>query len=83
MERKNLNNKQMDLELQVDIMLKCPHCGGRFEKKIIPYKYNGIMLGNYKAEVCNTCNAVYFTEKSFQQIEERAKELGVWGKRIS
>lgn len=62
-------------------MLRCPHCDGYLEKKIIPYKYKNIVLGNYKARVCNKCNSIYFSEKAFKEIEERAKELGIRGKR--
>ena len=48
-------------------------------RKKVPYEYKGKYFGEYDAYVCEKCNMTYFTEKSFQEIEDKAKELGVWG----
>ena len=60
--------------------MKCPLCDkGRLIKKKSPYMYGDIYFGEYESDVCSTCREVIFTEKSFDDIEAKAKELGVWG----
>ena len=36
-------------------------------------------LGSYDAEVCDHCDEVFFTAESVDQIEARAREVGLWG----
>jgi len=61
-------------------MQKCTHCGGKFEKKMIPYKYKGTYLGKFKGYACSVCHNVYFDEQAFQEIEDVAKTVGIWRK---
>ena len=65
------------------INLECPECCGKIKIKKVTYLYrNQINLGEFEAEVCEKCKATYFTEKSFKEIQVRAKLLGLWGREI-
>jgi len=44
-----------------------------------PYSYANIKLGEFEAEKCPKCNETFFTEISSDEIDKRAKELGLWG----
>jgi len=60
--------------------MKCPLCDkGKLVRKKSPYVYGDIYFGEYESDVCPKCGEVIFTEKSFDAIEAKAKELGVWG----
>ena len=59
---------------------KCPVCGkGDLRRKRVREEMFGIALGAYDAEVCDGCGEVFFTGESVDQIQARAKELGIWG----
>jgi YgiT-type zinc finger domain-containing protein len=59
---------------------ECPICNGPVLIKKVPYSYhNQIYFGDFEAEVCQQCNTVFFTEDSFQKIEQIAKDRGLWG----
>ncbi len=59
---------------------QCPVCGkGTLRPKRVREEMFGIELGTYAAEVCNECGEVFFTSESVSAIEDRAKELGLWG----
>ena len=61
-------------------MSKCPMCDngtlkkGKFEEVMF-----GTSLGKYDAEICNSCGEVFFSTEAMEQIEAKAKELGIWG----
>lgn len=60
--------------------MECPICEkGKLVRKKIDYSYSDWYFGKYDADVCNKCGESFFTEKSSDAIEEKAKELGVWG----
>lgn len=59
--------------------LECPECDNQMLRRKVPYDYKGKYFGEYEAYVCEKCDTTYFTEKSFQEIENKAKELGIWG----
>ncbi|HLD05524.1 MAG TPA: YgiT-type zinc finger protein [Candidatus Nanoarchaeia archaeon] len=59
--------------------MKCVLCNGKTALKTVPYKEMGVLLGNFKAEVCTSCNEVYFDEKTAERIQEKSKELGLFG----
>lgn len=61
------------------IELECPVCGGKLRRKKEPYNYQDIKLGEFDADVCVKCGESFFTEKSSDEIDRRAKELGIWG----
>jgi len=61
----------------------CPECGGEVIIAEVPYYYRKhIYLGEFEAEICKKCGATYFKEKSFIEIERRAKILRIWGRKI-
>lgn len=39
----------------------------------------GVSLGTYDGEVCDNCGETFLSSKSMDQLETRAKELGLWG----
>ena len=61
-------------------MAQCPICDkgdlkkGKFEEKMF-----GISLGQYDAEVCDKGGETFFSTEAMEQMEARAKELGIWG----
>lgn len=60
--------------------MKCPTCEkGNLIKKKIDEEMFGIQLGRFPAEVCDACGESFVDEEVMKKIEERAKELGIWG----
>lgn len=60
--------------------MKCPVCEkGNLIKKKIDEEMFGIHLGKFPAEVCDVCGESFVDEEVMKKIEERAKELGIWG----
>ena len=57
----------------------CEECGGRIVNKKIDYMLLGENLGKFSAEVCTSCKETVFDEKISEQIDEVAKERGLWG----
>ncbi len=59
---------------------RCPVCekGGLRPKRAREEMF-GVLLGDYDAEVCDSCGEVFYTAESVDKIEARAKELGLWG----
>jgi len=49
------------------------------ERKKTPYSIEGVSLGDYDADVCTSCNEVFFTEASSDAIDLKAKDAGLWG----
>lgn len=61
-------------------MKKCPICGsGELKKGEIEEEMFGISLGRYNAEICDKCGESFIDEVTMRAIEQRAKELGIWG----
>ncbi|MEE8402846.1 MAG: AbrB/MazE/SpoVT family DNA-binding domain-containing protein [Candidatus Hydrothermarchaeaceae archaeon] len=58
--------------------MKCPICDESLERKKVPYSIGGAKLGTFEADVCS-CGEVFFTEKSSDVIDRKAKESGLWG----
>lgn len=60
--------------------MECPICGkGKLVRKKVDYSYLEWNFGKYDADTCNKCGELFFTEKSSDAIEKKAKELGIWG----
>ena len=57
----------------------CEECNGKIEKKLIDYILLGQNLGKFEAEVCSKCGEQVFDESISNEIEKKAKELGLWG----
>ncbi|HYY48114.1 MAG TPA: YgiT-type zinc finger protein [Thermoplasmata archaeon] len=61
-------------------MAKCPVCNkGTLRKGKIREEMFGIDLGEYPAEICDSCGESFVDEAAMRKIEARAKELGLWG----
>jgi len=59
--------------------MKCPVCEGNMRKGKEPYFFGDIKLGEFEAEKCSKCGEIFFSEKASDKIDEKAKELGLWG----
>ncbi len=59
--------------------MRCVICGGETVKKNVEHKEFGILLGNFKADVCKKCGEVYFDEDTAGKIQQKSKELGLFG----
>ena len=57
----------------------CEECNGKIEKKLIDYILLGQNLGKFEAEVCSKCGEQVFDESISNEIEKKAKQLGLWG----
>jgi hypothetical protein len=59
---------------------RCPACGkGALRPKRVQEKMFGVDLGTYDGEVCDVCGESFLGTAAMRRIEERAKELGLWG----
>ncbi len=54
-------------------LMKCPICERSMERKKVPYLVGGVKLGAFEADVCSG-GEVFFTEKSSDAIDRKAKE---------
>lgn len=61
------------------MMMDCPMCDGTLRKGRTEYSYHDIYFGEYDADICNKCGEAFFTEEASDEIEKKAKELGLWG----
>jgi len=59
--------------------MKCIMCGGTTAKQNVEYKEFGIVLGKYPGHVCEKCAEVYFDESTVDKIQQKSKELGLFG----
>jgi len=59
--------------------MKCITCGGETFRKGVEYKEFGILLGNFKADVCKNCGEEYFDEETAGKIQEKSKQMGLFG----
>ena len=61
-------------------MNTCDECRrGKMIKKKTDYILLGQNLGKYDALVCNACGEMVFTAETFQEVETKARERGLWG----
>ena len=59
--------------------MKCVLCGGKTSKKTIPYKELDVLFGEFPADVCDNCGEQYFDEKTVDKIQQKSKQLGLFG----
>ncbi len=60
--------------------MKCIACkNGEMVKKKIEYTQLGHSFGKFDAFFCTQCGETLFEASVSEQIEKKAKELGVWG----
>ena len=59
---------------------KCPVCGkGQWHRGKVREEMFGVNLGEYPAEVCDSCGESFVDQDAMKKIEARAKEAGLWG----
>jgi len=54
-------------------------CDGKLVKGKAEYSFHDIYFGEYDADVCDTCGEAFFTQEASDEIDGKAKEIGVWG----
>src|SRR3989344_3959902 len=59
--------------------MKCIICYDETVKRNVEHKEFGILLGNFKADVCKKCGEVYFDEETAEKIQQKSKKLGLFG----
>jgi len=60
--------------------MKCPVCEkGVLKKGRVKENLFGIYLGEFPAEVCTKCAESFTDSETTAQIEQKAKEKGIWG----
>jgi hypothetical protein len=59
--------------------MRCLHCGCMTKIKDEPFKYGTVLVGVFPMHVCK-CGSRFFPESSSRAVEEKVKELGLWGK---
>src|SRR3989338_60400 len=58
----------------------CDECAkGILHEKKVDYILLGHNLGKYNALVCDHCQETIFAGDTFQLVEAKAKEKGIWG----
>lgn len=61
-------------------MTECPTCGkGKLHRGRIREEMFGVDLGEYPAEICDSCGESFVDEAAIKKMEARAKEMGIWG----
>lgn len=62
------------------MMVECPVCGkGKLRRGKVREEMFGIDLGEYPAEICDSCGESFVNQDAMRKIEARAKEMGLWG----
>ena len=52
---------------------------GNLKHKKVPYKLYGEIIGYFNAEVCGSCDEVFFDEETSKKITAATKTKGLWG----
>src|SRR3989338_11567755 len=59
--------------------MKCVLCEGKLEGRTIDYEEFGVFLGRFKGLACNRCDEMFFDGETAKKIQEKSKELGLFG----
>ncbi len=60
--------------------MECPTCEkSKMQKKQVEYNLFGVSLGYFEALVCKSCNETIFESDASEKIEQKSKELGLFG----
>ena len=59
--------------------MECDECRGKMSREKVEFKVYGLPVGKYDAWVCQKCNQTLFSEEVAEQIDQIAKEKGLWG----
>ena len=54
-------------------------CGGKLVEVMISVEHLGIDFGLRKGAVCTSCGDEYISDEVWEEIEKKAKELGLFG----
>ena len=61
-------------------MAGCPSCGkAKLHRGKVREEMFGIDLGEYPAEICDSCGESFVDQDAMKEIEARAKKMGLWG----
>ena len=61
-------------------MTKCPICEkGVLKSSKEKHVLFGVDLGTYSGEKCTKCGEIFTDENEMKEIEQSAKEKGIWG----
>ncbi len=60
-------------------MVKCPICEtGELQKGKTKEEMHGVYLGEYPAEVCESCGESFVNSDAMRRIERKAKKKEIW-----
>ena len=59
--------------------MKCVLCGHSTKKQRVEVVDLGHTLGVFPADVCTQCGERYYSEESMRAIQQKEKELGLFG----
>jgi len=59
--------------------MNCPNCNGKLIKGKVEESMYGVSLGEFPALVCNRCKESFIDSDVMKDVEEAAKQKGVWG----
>ena len=59
--------------------MKCIICSGETIKKNVEYRESGVLLGTFSANICQKCGETYFNEKTAEKIQQKSKQMGLFG----
>lgn len=48
-------------------------------RKKSEFRFGDIILGKFEADECEKCSEIFFTEEASDEIDKKAKHLGLWG----
>lgn len=60
-------------------MKKCLCGKGYLRPGKIDEEMLGIPLGRFPAEICDTCEESFVDQETMEEIENKARKLGIWG----
>lgn len=58
---------------------KCPECEGKIQIRRISYVLLGVDIGKFPTIVCGDCKANFYEESVLDEIDQAAKNKGLWG----
>ncbi len=62
------------------MVMKCPVCGkGELRRGKVREEMFGVDLGEYPAEICDSCGESFLDQEATKKVEARAKAAGLWG----
>lgn len=59
----------------------CDECGGKLERKKLPYKILDQTIGEYPMLQCNKCREILIEGPVASDIEKELKKRGLFGRR--